>query len=116
MESKLPTIEEVLAEIDELLIEPVWNRNVAKKRRNTKDHALLIEPVWNRNPDAPDNGSRCRSSFNRTSMESKHAPEVEGRTFILLLIEPVWNRNKNTGYLAGRGSRTFNRTSMESKL
>ena len=32
-----------------LLIEPVWNRNLSLHPLRVKTRSLLIEPVWNRN-------------------------------------------------------------------
>ena len=52
-----------------LLIEPVWNRNIARWTLNAHILLLLIEPVWNRN----DCNGFCivvpKETFNRTSME-----------------------------------------------
>ena len=100
---------------------------------------LLIEPVWNRNVFCDgDRGFPCRS-FNRTSMESKQTlrnlckcrcemlliEPVWNRNLCkraavvveigYLLIEPVWNRNTNVTVFE-KVKVTFNRTSMESKL
>ena len=55
----------------ELLIEPVWNRNLFGCSARRRVQRLLIEPVWNRN---------------RIRFDSKSFP-------VNLLIEPVWNRN-----------------------
>ena len=78
----------------QLLIEPVWNRNMPKqKARRFTARQLLIEPVWNRNT-AETPGDWTRTTFNRTSMESKH---------------------QGVGNMPYR-PHTFNRTSMESKL
>ena len=37
------------ANSQQLLIEPVWNRNLQIRKRGKEDNRLLIEPVWNRN-------------------------------------------------------------------
>ena len=55
-----------------LLIEPVWNRNIALRTLADYLTLLLIEPVWNRNEQLP-----------------PFCPPAEP-----LLIEPVWNRNR----------------------
>ena len=39
-------------------------------------------------------GIATRVSFNRTSMESKHASYLTEWELPTLLIEPVWNRNE----------------------
>ena len=93
MESKLISAISVVVPVN-LLIEPVWNRNLVIETSGRVCSSLLIEPVWNRNPRVPLSPvSRC-SAFNRTSMESKLSGNVGfcvmKRT---LLIEPVWNRN-----------------------
>ena len=54
-----------------LLIEPVWNRNVHYKYYTCPNCDLLIEPVWNRNAKIYGTDEHCFG----------------------LLIEPVWNRN-----------------------
>ena len=94
MESKL-TLPEATGGTGELLIEPVWNRNVSH------EIADLVGVTFNRTSMESKHMSSMRSSsdrgfgaFNRTSMESK----------------------LGTGYAAMRGFQTFNRTSMESKL
>ena len=97
---------------------------------------LLIEPVWNRNPSFASK-QRSAPSFNRTSMESKHARNPSRRErqltlliepvwnrnlqdtqsgcpFECLLIEPVWNRNGRSP-MSAEYFPPFNRTSMESK-
>ena len=76
-----------------LLIEPVWNRNNSSFIQKLGKLRLLIEPVWNRNLLHPPPGSAGGLSFNRTSMESKRYPPVDGSHGHRLLIEPVWNRN-----------------------
>ena len=48
MESKQKWFEKVKNEA-ELLIEPVWNRNVLFELLTLRQDILLIEPVWNRN-------------------------------------------------------------------
>ena len=55
-----------------LLIEPVWNRNLASANAAPKLSMLLIEPVWNRNRIRFIGRLQLRLTFNRTSMESKH--------------------------------------------
>ena len=70
MESKLTPKRHVLRGGIQLLIEPVWNRNVFIGAMKYRCYELLIEPVWNRN----------------------HAIHV-GLHCNKLLIEPVWNRN-----------------------
>ena len=70
MESKLRT-NPVLFQDVPLLIEPVWNRNYFIEIRIRLFCWLLIEPVWNRNTRASTKRARL-STFNRTSMESKH--------------------------------------------
>ena len=55
---------------------------------------LLIEPVWNRNVHKTDEYRGSVSTFNRTSMESKrNIGFTSVRLPMRLLIEPVWNRN-----------------------
>ena len=93
MESKLVGL---LAEdnAEELLIEPVWNRNKYNKTHYISLFYLLIEPVWNRNMAMVGGRVLSARTFNRTSMESKRTVKFGA------LIQ----------------SRSFNRTSMESKL
>jgi len=79
---------------DELLIEPVWNRNERRKYAITAENILLIEPVWNRNCRRMDRCYEWRPApFNRTSLESKLSP------MMVLQIK----------------RQPFNRTSLESK-
>ena len=50
MESKLPLQSQRRDSPDQLLIEPVWNRNLLAVLSLTLMRiSLLIEPVWNRN-------------------------------------------------------------------
>ena len=73
MESKQVVILELDVERNELLIEPVWNRNCCLYHsRQFQAQKLLIEPVWNRN-----------------TAEESIGLDLDGD----LLIEPVWNRN-----------------------
>ena len=81
-------------DIFNLLIEPVWNRNIAIDWSRLWASILLIEPVWNRNICGGDGIEIPSLPFNRTSMESKHI-----------------DADASIQYL-----KTFNRTSMESKL
>ena len=78
----------------ELLIEPVWNRNVRIIGDDVPSNTLLIEPVWNRNLNETLEEFLRRHPFNRTSMESKLAPAARSEFEYRI---------------------TFNRTSMESK-
>ena len=55
------------------------------------------------------------TSFNRTSMESKHRFRHQKRRNPFLLIEPVWNRNLLAEKPDPNELQSFNRTSMESK-
>ena len=95
MESKLRTACYWLCEKPNLLIEPVWNRNwCGSLETSSPASCLLIEPVWNRNVSSAFTVSKRVSTFNRTSMESKHAFDKWQRLRCnILLIEPVWNRN-----------------------
>ena len=72
MESKHTIRDEDGKIVGALLIEPVWNRNEARKTTEIGGDTLLIEPVWNRN---------SRSYHQRR------------KDYFSLLIEPVWNRN-----------------------
>ena len=83
--------------------------------RELNNHSLLIEPVWNRNI-APLKSSPLNSPFNRTSMESKHICWVRS-----VSRHVTFNRTSmESKPLMGSPSRSmrspFNRTSMESKL
>ena len=78
----------------QLLIEPVWNRNLRISVATHVNLRLLIEPVWNRNRALHNAEELHRPPFNRTSMESK-------LTFDASIADQTW---------------AFNRTSMESKL
>ena len=53
----------------QLLIEPIWNRNLYAYQIGLQIIQLLIEPIWNRNMP----GSRAETTdsmtFNRTNME-----------------------------------------------
>ena len=60
----------------QLLIEPVWNRNLDSDSHLHDDRLLLIEPVWNRNGKGG----------------------IEICLPHKLLIEPVWNRNSFLRY------------------
>ena len=82
-------------EVCQLLIEPVWNRNRAGRTSEAKPlFGLLIEPVWNRNFVTFFSSWIFQMwTFNRTSMESKHAWSKTHTGTACLLIEPVWNRN-----------------------
>ena len=71
MESKQSNATKITTNATALLIEPVWNRNVARVEFYPEPCSLLIEPVWNRN---------TRTMAHTVSYGS-------------LLIEPVWNRN-----------------------
>ena len=83
------------AELKDLLIEPVWNRNEPTSfAKASIISSLLIEPVWNRNPPAAQTAAVLHQSFNRTSLESKLLLVYASCEQIYeLLIEPVWNRN-----------------------
>ena len=70
LESKPFHRQDRLCAVGNLLIEPVWNRNIFKRER-----AEIIH------------------SFNRTSLESKRVLALPQQTNQGLLIEPVWNRN-----------------------
>ena len=65
-----------------------------RRARHIINFQLLIEPVWNRNLGSLTFLSVIDCSFNRTSMESKF-DILEGifQEYFELLIEPVWNRN-----------------------
>ena len=125
--------------IGALLIEPVWNQNLLIGWLSKTSVGLLIEPVWNQNCLSGNGNLSTSQSFNRTSLESKHATTYQILlALIQLLIEPVWNRNifvprNHTGRMrlliepvwnqnmclasSGNGSCiSFNRTSLESKL
>ena len=94
MESKLIPLEFLYLKFNQLLIEPVWNRNF----QLSSIFIFYILPT-----------------FNRTSMESK---PTNNRLYFLhgnLLIEPVWNRNAFSTICTLSSKRAFNRTSMESK-
>ena len=78
---------------NQLLIEPVWNRNKGETSKQQCKQGLLIEPVWNRNSIKYRKKLERERAFNRTSMESKR----------------VVSYDPETPY------ETFNRTSMESK-
>ena len=56
---------------DQLLIEPVWNRNLTEKLAWLFVSSLLIEPVWNRNTGVHLIQPSRPAAFNRTSLESK---------------------------------------------
>ena len=83
--------------------------------RMIKTKILLIEPVWNRNSLCACADQNDSTTFNRTSLESKHRENQSIRKRRELLIEPVWNRNAAT-VLPMRWISAFNRTSLESKL
>ena len=78
---------------------------------------LLIEPVWNRNLALRCRYCQVNSTFNRTSMESKPFRVVYGG-----LVEFTFNRTsmesklKTGDRLMRFSTYSFNRTSMESKL
>ena len=76
-----------------LLIEPLWNWNKTSKKRDDLGGELLIEPLWNWNDPALAKQPCSYLSFNRTTMELKHATEL---TFML-------------------SGQPFNRTTMELK-
>ena len=44
-------MDQKLSDLLELLIEPVWNRNVCGAATAGNPADLLIEPVWNRNTE-----------------------------------------------------------------
>ena len=72
MESKRNTSRTCGTRGTNLLIEPVWNRNLIDFFFCHVKKNLLIEPVWNRNFDD----------------DEAFEDRIEE-----LLIEPVWNRN-----------------------
>ena len=78
----------------ELLIEPVWNRNLITTEVGIFGAMLLIEPVWNRNLAFASISREIGGAFNRTSMESKRMLPCGIYKCYRLLIEPVWNRNE----------------------
>ena len=92
MESKLTRVE-YLRVTKGLLIEPVWNRNLCKRKRNR----LNRNPFNRTSMESKQHYRqyRCKGcpSFNRTSMESKPKSNPQHPTPNRLLIEPVWNRN-----------------------
>ena len=100
-----------------LLIEPVWNRNLAgccrlgsvnlTFNRTSMESKLAFGAATVR---------AAGQTFNRTSMESKPMSAAVYATITALLIEPVWNRNTTPTSAIFMSQKTFNRTSMESKL
>ena len=64
MESKPTTTLSSELNRSDLLIEPVWNRNLGSQIASTSgDMNLLIEPVWNRNDSITAMISRLLSAF-----------------------------------------------------
>ena len=77
-----------------LLIEPVWNRNIAVSLCANRFATLLIEPVWNRNKQSSNTsaswslGLLIEPVWNRNPKQTAQTEKAKR-----LLIEPVWNRN-----------------------
>ena len=98
-----------------LLIEPVWNWNLRSDARQKR------VPTFNRTSMELKHAYVCRDfrserSFNRTSMELKHTSAIWQKCSRLLLIEPVWNWNLISHKGVSMDYGAFNRTSMELKL
>ena len=75
-----------------------FNRTSMESKRiwiawHHRKNDLLIEPVWNRNNSLNRARNDKQGPFNRTSMESKLSSAYFVISGFRLLIEPVWNRN-----------------------
>ena len=96
-----------------VLIEPLWNWNLAIPSNNTRTRYVLIEPLWNWNCLCFSETAAC-NCINRTFMELKQKVRTGIRSITVVLIEPLWNWNFLT-VLAWLSSTCINRTFMELK-